>query len=49
MDATVYMFAAFSAFWLFSFGYMYTLVNRQKKLEKQLAVMEDLVDQKQTD
>lgn len=48
----VYVFAAYTAIWLISFGYLYSIGSRQKRmqreletLEKQLAQQDHLADE----
>jgi len=44
MDSSiVFLAAGYAVFWIVSFVFIYSLVNRQRKLEKEVDVLEHLV------
>jgi len=44
MDSSIMFLAAgYAVFWIVSFVFIYTMVNRQRKLEKEVDMMEHLV------
>lgn len=38
----LYLAAAYAVFWLVTFIFIYTIVNRQQKLQKELEILEQL-------
>lgn len=45
----VYLAGAFLAAWLLTFGYVLTLVQRQRRLEQEIAVLRELADRRRGD
>jgi len=44
MDSSIMFLAAgYAVFWIVSFVFIYSLVNRQRKLEKEIEMLEHLV------
>ena len=44
MDSSIMFLAAgYAVFWIVSFVFIYTMVNRQRKLEKEVDMLEHLV------
>ena len=44
MDSSIMFLAAgYAVFWIVSFVFIYTMVNRQRKLEKEVNMLEHLV------
>lgn len=42
MGDTIYLAAAYGVFWLVSFIFIYSLVSRQRNLEKEVELLEQL-------
>jgi CcmD family protein len=42
MGDTIYLAAGYAVFWIVSFVYIYTLVNRQHTLQKEVELLEQL-------
>ncbi|MCB0163264.1 MAG: CcmD family protein [Anaerolineae bacterium] len=42
MGDTIYLAAAYGVFWLVSFIFIYSLVSRQRNLEKEVEMLEQL-------
>ena len=42
MGDTIYLAAGYAVFWIVSFVYIYTLVNRQRNLQKDVEMLEQL-------
>jgi CcmD family protein len=42
MGDTIYLAAGYAVFWIISFVYVYTLVNRQRNLQKEVEMLEQL-------
>ncbi|GAB4421414.1 MAG: hypothetical protein Fur0044_18880 [Anaerolineae bacterium] len=42
MGDTIYLTAGYAVFWIVSFVYIYTLVNRQRNLQKEVEMLEQL-------
>ncbi|MCK6624918.1 MAG: CcmD family protein [Anaerolineae bacterium] len=42
MGDTIYLAAGYAVFWIVSFVYIYTLVNRQRNLQKEVEMLEQL-------
>lgn len=42
MGDTIYLAAGYAVFWIVSFVYIYTLVNRQRHLQKEVELLEQL-------
>jgi CcmD family protein len=46
MDSSIMFLAAgYAVFWIVSFVFIYTMVNRQRKLEKEVDMLEHLVQE----
>jgi CcmD family protein len=46
MDSSIMFLAAgYAVFWIVSFVFIYSMVNRQKKLEKEVNILENLVQE----
>jgi CcmD family protein len=45
MGDMIYLIAGYAVFWLVSFGFIYSMVSRQRSLEKNVAVLEQLIQQ----
>jgi CcmD family protein len=45
MGDMIYLIAGYAVFWLVSFGFIYSMVSRQRHLEKSVAVLEQLIQQ----
>lgn len=45
MGSLTFLAAGYAVFWIVSFIFIYTLVNRQRNLEKEVQVLEQLVRQ----
>lgn len=48
MGDLLYMALAYAVFWLFSFVFIYSIFNRQNKLEQDLTMLKQILDN-QTD
>ncbi len=44
MADLVYLFLAYTVFWLISFGFIYSLTSRQRKLKEDLSLLRQLLD-----
>lgn len=44
MADMIYLLAAYAVFWLFTFGFVYYMVNRQQKLEREIHLLKQLLD-----
>ena len=42
MGDMIYLVAGYAVFWIVSFGFIYSMVNRQRKLEQEVAMLEQL-------
>ena len=42
MDALIYLAAAYTVFWLVSFVFIFSMVQRQKNLQKEVELLERL-------
>lgn len=45
MGDTIYLAAAYGVFWLVSFVFIYSLVSRQRSLQKEIEVLEQLAQE----
>lgn len=45
MTDMIYLVAGYAVFWLVSFVFIYSLVNRQRSLQKSVEMLEQLVQQ----
>lgn len=44
MDALIYLAAAYTIFWLVSFVFIFSMVQRQKNLQKEVELLEQLTN-----
>jgi CcmD family protein len=49
MGDTIYLAAAYAVFWLVTFIFIYSLVSRQRSLQKEVELLEQLVQQSEND
>ncbi|HMQ55765.1 MAG TPA: CcmD family protein [Anaerolineae bacterium] len=49
MGDTIYLAAAYAVFWLTTFIFIYSLVSRQRTLQKEVELLEQLVQQSESD
>jgi len=49
MDALLYLMLAYGVFWLISFGFIFSIFSRQRKLDDELTVLRQLVDKQGRD
>lgn len=47
MGDTIYLAAAYAVFWLVSFGFIYSMVSRQRNLQKDLEMLEQLAHERE--
>ncbi len=45
MGDMIYLVAGYAVFWIVSFGLIYSMVNRQRSLQKSVEMLEQLVQQ----
>ena len=45
MGSLLYLMLAYGAFWLISFGLIFSIFSRQRKLDQELASLKQLLDQ----
>ena len=45
MGDMIYLVAGYAVFWIVSFGFIYSMVNRQRKFEQDITTLEQLVQQ----
>ena len=43
MDTLIYLAAGYAVFWLISFGFIYSISRRQRRLQQELKMLEQLV------
>jgi CcmD family protein len=44
MNEMIYLAAGYAVFWLVSFGFIYSMVSRQRSLQKELEMLEQLTE-----
>jgi CcmD family protein len=44
MGSLLYLTLAYAAFWLISFGFIFSIFSRQRKLEEELTMLKQLLD-----
>lgn len=49
MGDTVYLAAAYAVFWLVTFIFIFSLVSRQRSLQKEVELLEQLAQQSEND
>jgi CcmD family protein len=49
MGDMMYLVAGYAVFWIVSFVFIYTMVSRQRKLQKSLEMLEQLVARRDAD
>lgn len=49
MENVEFLAAAFTVFWGFTFIYVFSIARRQRNLERELKVLESLLDKEQRD
>ncbi|MEM7029715.1 MAG: CcmD family protein [Chloroflexota bacterium] len=45
MESLLYLMLAYGAFWLISFGLIFSIFSRQRKLDQELSSLKQLLDQ----
>jgi len=45
MNPLLYLMLAYAAFWLISFAFIFSIFNRQRKLDEEVAMLKQLLDQ----
>ena len=49
MENLGYLFAAFAVIWVIVFIYIYVLINRQKKLKRDIERLTEMISEKETE
>ena len=44
MDSLVYLMLAYAVFWLISFGFIFSIFSRQRKLDDEVVLLRQLLD-----
>lgn len=44
MDALLYLMLAYGVFWLVSFGFIFSIFSRQRKLDEELTMLKQLLE-----
>ena len=48
MNELIYLAAGYAVFWIVSFGFIFSMVNRQRSLEKEVTMLEQLAEREQS-
>jgi CcmD family protein len=49
MNELIYLAAGYAVFWIVSFGFIFSLVSRQRSLEKEVMMLEQLTQREEDD
>jgi CcmD family protein len=47
MNELIYLAAGYAVFWIVSFGFIFSIISRQRNLEKEVAMLEQLAEREE--